>query len=315
MAVDDQVQKVRSLITHHRRPAALLPSVADWHTLCSALDVIRDTELAFAAYADWGEISDVGGRYLLVYGVLQALLLQQDAVKKVCEVFQSPLSFSPSMNKIREIRSDSIGHPMSRKKDKIDKANFIQRVSLSYDGFALMTVLSDGKYSFQSVNIPELMDDQNKFVELALLGLVEKLRSDEMAHRQKHNDKKLENMFSGLGYAFSKIYGGTTGDTEFFFVGIHVREIKTCLRCFREALEQRGEWGSAVEDFYKLIEYPLQQLDEYAEDRGRTKLNDKDAYIFGSFVQSQVEHIKEIAKELDDEYHCCPVNKRIDSIG
>ena len=100
MSIIDQVQKIRSFITHHRRPAALLTSVADWNTLCSSLDVIRDTELAFDAYSDCSAVSDVGRRYLLVYGVLQGLLIQQDAVKKVCETFQSPPSFPSSMKKI-----------------------------------------------------------------------------------------------------------------------------------------------------------------------------------------------------------------------
>jgi hypothetical protein len=306
MSIIDQVQKIRSFITHHRRPAALLTSVADWHTLCSALDVIGDTELAFDAYSDWSAVSDVGQRYLLVYGVLQALLTQQDAVKKVCDTFQYPLSFSRLMDKIREIRSDSIGHPTSRKKDKIDKSNFIQRISLAHNGFTLMTLLSDGKYLFQEVNVPELMGKQQQFLESALHGLVEKLRSDEMAHRQKHKDKKLQDIFSGLDYAFSKIYGGTTGDTEFLFVAIHVKEIKGCLLCFRDALEKRGEWGSAVEYFYSLIEYPLEQLDEYGAAREGAKLSDKDAFIFASFVESQVQHIKGIAKEIDDEYTAMP---------
>jgi hypothetical protein len=158
MSVEDHVQQIRSFITRRRRPAALLTGIANWHTLCSALDVIRDTESAFDAYADWSEVSDAGARYLLLYGILQALLLQQDAVKKVCEAFQSSLSFSLSMNKIREIRSDSIGHPMSRRKDKIHQANFIQRISLRRNGFTLTSALSDGEYSFQSVNIPGIIE-------------------------------------------------------------------------------------------------------------------------------------------------------------
>ena len=155
-----------------------------------------------------------------------------------------------------------------------------------------MTALSDGKYSFQPVNIPELMEDQKQFVGAALLGLVENLRSEEMAHRQQHQGKRLEDIFSGLGYAFSKIYEATTGGTDFIFVGIHLKEIKSCLRSFREALEKRGEWGSAAEELYKLIEYPLQHLDEYAADRGRAKLNDRDAYIFASFVQIRLNSLR-----------------------
>jgi hypothetical protein len=127
-----------------------------------------------------------------------------------------------------------------------------------------------------------------------------------MAHRQQHQDKKLQDLFSGLGYAFNKISEGTTGDTEFLFVGIHLKEIKSFLLSFREALERRGEWGSNLEELYRLIEYPLEHLDTYAEDRGRAKLNDRDAYIFTSFVRGQIEQLKKIAKELDDEYTSSP---------
>ena len=123
-----------------------------------------------------------------------------------------------------------------------------------------------------------------------------------MAHRETHKDKKLEDSFAGLGYAFSKILEATTSDTDFIFVSIHVKEIQRCLSRFRADLEERGEWSDAVQYFFELIEYPLQKLSEYGENRNGTKLNDKDAYIFASFVQGQVEHIKGIARELDDDY-------------
>src|ERR1700747_1639799 len=146
MPISDQVQQIRKFINRPRRPPALLTSPPDWNTLCSALDVIRDTEMALDAYLGWEGVTDVGGRYLLLYGVLQVLLTQQDAVKKVCNTFQYPLSFPPNIEKIRQIRSDSIGHPTSGTKNKLHKANFIQRISLSHSGFKLMTVFSDSRY-------------------------------------------------------------------------------------------------------------------------------------------------------------------------
>jgi hypothetical protein len=51
-----------------------------------------------------------------------------------------------------------------------------------------------------------------------------------------------------------------------------------------------------------LIEYPLQQLDHYGLYREPAKLNNRDAYIFASFVSDQIDHLKEIARELDEEY-------------
>jgi hypothetical protein len=307
MSISKQVQKIRSFINHSRRPPSLLPSAADWNTLCSALDVIRDTELGLDAYSKWEGVSDVGQRYLLIYGVLQALLTQQDAVKKVCKVFQYPISFPPPVEKIRQIRSDSIGHPTSSKENKISKAHFIQHISLSRNGFTLLTVSSDSKYHTQEVDISELMNEQRRVLDSMLQDLIEKLRSDEMSHREKYKDDKISDILSGsLSYAFGKIFQGTIGDTEFILVGIHVKEIKDCLGRFRAALEARGDWGGTVSYDFGLLDYPLQKLEEYGANRNEAKLNDKDAYIFAHFVESQIEDLKMIAKELDDEYAAEP---------
>jgi hypothetical protein len=247
MSISKQVQKIRSFINHSRRPPSLFPSAADWNTLCSVLDVIRDTEFGLDAYSKWEAVSDVGQRYLLIYGVLQALLTQQDAVKKVCNVFQYPISFPPAVEKIRQIRSDSIGHPTSSKENKISKANFIQHISLSHNGFTLLTASSDAKYYIQEVNILELMKEQSRVLDSMLLGLIDKLRSDEMTHREKYKDEKLLDILSGgLSYAFGKIYEGTIGDTEFSLVGIHVKEIKDSLGLASRALARAPSSRSAV---------------------------------------------------------------------
>src|SRR5438477_11028912 len=89
-------------------------------------------------------------------------------------------------------------------------------------------------------------------------------------------------------------------------VGIHLREIKQCLGGFRAALEARDDLGGTVLHDLGLLDYPLEKLDEYAANRNGTKLNDKDAYIFARFVESQIDELKIIAKELDDEYVAKP---------
>jgi hypothetical protein len=184
MSIADHIQQIRAFINHSRRPPSLRPSVADWNTLCSALDVIRDTELGLDAYTNWEITADVGQRYLLVYGVLQALLTQQDAVKKVCNVFQYPTSFPTTLKTIRQIRSDSIGHPTDGTDNKVSKANFIQHISLSHSGFTLLTVSSDSKYRTTQVEILTLMDEQRCALDSMLCGLINKLRSDDDTPRK-----------------------------------------------------------------------------------------------------------------------------------
>ena len=67
----------------------LLENLANWKMLCSCLDAIGDTELAFVAFLKQRKTADYGQKYLSVYGVLQAMFVQQDAVENFpLEVFK-----------------------------------------------------------------------------------------------------------------------------------------------------------------------------------------------------------------------------------
>ena len=58
----------------------------DWSKLCSSLDVIGDTAQAFDSYLKIDEPESLGEKYLNIYGVLQALFIQQDAVTHFSEM-------------------------------------------------------------------------------------------------------------------------------------------------------------------------------------------------------------------------------------
>ena len=59
-----------------------------WHQLWAALDVIEDTELAIEAYLQSKYPTDIGERYLRLYGLLQVLFVQQDAMRHVIEAIR-----------------------------------------------------------------------------------------------------------------------------------------------------------------------------------------------------------------------------------
>ena len=83
-----------------------------------------------------------GSSYILAYGFLQALFLQQDAVRNLYEALQLPSEPDPLLAEIRELRNDAIGHPTKRGggKGKGKSFSFISRPSISKSGFQLMTV-------------------------------------------------------------------------------------------------------------------------------------------------------------------------------
>lgn len=79
--------ELRNRVNYRRRHSALIRNVVAWNTTCSAMDVVADTCQALYAYTVRTPIDehDKGAAYLLAYGVLHSLYLQQDAVFWWCK--------------------------------------------------------------------------------------------------------------------------------------------------------------------------------------------------------------------------------------
>ena len=63
-----------------RHQSRLLADRFLWHQLWTAMDVIDDVESALTAYTKNEFPTEVGEKYLRIYGVMQALFLEQDAL-------------------------------------------------------------------------------------------------------------------------------------------------------------------------------------------------------------------------------------------
>jgi hypothetical protein len=83
--VQELVSWVRDFIQHPRRLGPLIEDEPGWNVLTSAMDLISDTEEAIESYlANRDEA--VGCRYLVLYGVLQAMYMQEDALEGLVRV-------------------------------------------------------------------------------------------------------------------------------------------------------------------------------------------------------------------------------------
>jgi hypothetical protein len=305
MSIIDLESKIRDRINQRRKQQELLARSADWNRLCSALDVVGDTELALDAYLEQEPIKDIGLCYLQVYGALQLLQTQQDAVAHICDALQIKARNPPKLPHIREIRSNSVAHPAARKEERVTISNFIVRSSLNQYGFTLATVYSDGpRYSQVGVSIPKLIAEQRTAIQSVLEEILMKMDEYESQHRKTHRDKKLQEVFpQTLSYYFSKIYEAVENPQTFPLGAMHVKLLSECIKSLKQRLKDRGEWGihDSINYEYELLEYPLEELEAFFEKRS-TKLNSKDAHIFSAFIQMQFNSLQRIAAELDEEY-------------
>jgi hypothetical protein len=279
---------IRELINRPQRQYALLKAPASWNMLCSCLDVIGDTELAFAAFVNKADLLRDGEKYLLVYGALQALFIQQDAVENLAEALGVTYEANPQLKQIREVRNDSIGHPTKRYDGKA--FNFIGRYSLTHHGFRLMKTFSEDREPvFFDVNIPDLIKTQQMALTKALTEMIAKLKEEDMKHKREFRDEKLQDLFSlTLDYSFEKIFAAC-GDSEVTSLGAAMLEgLIERFEKFKSALQKRGilREGDFTSHDLELVEYPMSELKTFFRNPSGSTLNHKGAYIFAYFLKN-----------------------------
>lgn len=96
---------------------------------CVSKDTIQDTAETLLTHRKQGFTGDMYARYFECYGILQAVYLQQDAIWALHKLFVGAapdLSAMPDWNRIRDLRNDTAGHPVGRRR-------FLNRNAIAYD--------------------------------------------------------------------------------------------------------------------------------------------------------------------------------------
>jgi len=163
----------------------------DWNVLCASMDTIDDTALAIEYFKETGIGQDDGERYLKLYGLLQAIYLQQDAIKFLFQVIKKcfdeknelrdwSVYQKESWNELRSYRNLSVGHPIENRtfESGRTKRASISQISISSDGFQL--VIRDAVTSgeqFQDVQLKDLIESYSSEAEEILADVENFLRN------------------------------------------------------------------------------------------------------------------------------------------
>jgi hypothetical protein len=141
----------------------------------SSLDVIEDAQMAIDSYFKGSVPQGSGECYVKVYGILQVLFVQQDAAHHLLEALGIKFPETPVLAKIRRIRSDAVGHPTKRGRGTKLSFHFISRVTLTQEGFQLISEREGADDAFEDVDIPQLIAEQNREITKLLAQLVAQL--------------------------------------------------------------------------------------------------------------------------------------------
>jgi hypothetical protein len=310
MELYELISHLRGLINDTRKQGALLQSSSKWNMLCSSLDAIEDARSAIRAYTEQPSTDDTGLKYLQLYGLLQAMVLQQDAAQHISKSLDIPFELHPELRAIREIRNDSIGHPTRRDRRKGEPECYclIVQMSICKGSFEYHrhTPTAQGtSFEVIEVNLTDVIQSQSTLIQETVDRVCKILEDEENQHRTKYMNEKLSDIFpQTTGYYFEKISDGIHRPGFSGLGKMHVDLIAEIVQKFKSALEERGLWENtdSIKYHYENISYPIEQLSIFFESRAESKLNNRDAEIFRSYVSKELDFLKEIAQEIDEEY-------------
>ena len=282
-----------------------------WHQLWAAMDIIDDVDNAMAAYLDSEFPTNIGEKYLRIYGALQGLFLQQDALLNLIGTIHPAknIRLNDVLKDIREARNASIGHPTQLRRKGVLSAHGIVQHSMRKDGFELLSYPEKDGKMFQYVPVRRLIEKQRAEAVRILSEVVEDLREQEEAHRARFREIKLMAVFNQVSYAFEKIFEEIRGDFSRGLGSWAVDQLRKSLDDFGALLKARGlgiDSYDSIEYLYDQIEHPLTELTKFVRKEPSEILSNKSAVVFVEALKSYFGELRQIAREIDEEYSSEP---------
>lgn len=176
---DQLIESIRQTICNSNNSFFDALDRPEQRMLHSCLDVIEDSNACLdapLAPENTNQHLDDANKYLYIYGKMQALILQQDAVRHFLDAAKFEFTIDP-LKYIRDIRNKSVGHPTLRGKGAGRTFHFITRVSICDEGFELTTVFANDRPDItEQINLTDLIVKQRNYLSQILEDFIAYLR-------------------------------------------------------------------------------------------------------------------------------------------
>lgn len=308
---------VREVVNDPGMEHMFMDSTVRRYWIACCMDTVEDAQVAVEAYRRLEpsrEGADKGNLYLVVYGVLQAMFLQQDALSNLASALNFPYEIDsyPGLKETREVRNQIVGHPTSYKRKGKESYFAINRRSLSLDSFKVLEFTDQGQRQMLQIDIRKTLSDNEALVRQALEELKGKLENDIREQKAKFRDRPLSQLFSSsIGYQFEKIRGGisNSGVSDRDLAIAAVEALGDLLDDFRKALTDRGrapEEYPGVDVVWSEFQCPMREIRAFFSDAdAEIQRPDPEATrIFAWFVQSKLDELRQLSREIDEYYNC-----------
>jgi hypothetical protein len=317
-SLHDVAKRIRDLVNRTRRHARLWRGPKrDWHVITSALDMLQDTAWALETYATEvdGLNADKPHAYIQIFGVLNGLVIQQDAAFLLFKALGAPQAIGsfatsgawafsiPALTKARQSRIAGAGHPIEWGEKRGEPAStFIVQHSVSSRGCQLMVAHHDGKTEWQHLNLTALIEAQHDALGEQCRVAVSELETADEDHRMRYRSTQLMSIFSACDYWTPKVALAVHGSEPREMGLSGLQTVEDALQHFREAMAERERpFEEPLVGLYRHADYSVRMLRTYFEN-GRSGFDREMAEILADHLDAVVGEVFGIAREIDEEY-------------
>jgi hypothetical protein len=170
-----------------------------WTRMWSAIDCIEDTDRVLSEYIS-GKICS-NNPHLVIYGILNALVMQQESIESLFKVLQLSYTRSKLLQRVRGIRVAAAGHPSSQatspqRRNKPDRFNFLVYNTIRTDSFELQTVTDRGRTYYNKILVQPLVSQQLSKLAKVLRQVVKALKAQKVDHLKTFGIRSLTTILS-----------------------------------------------------------------------------------------------------------------------
>jgi hypothetical protein len=273
----------------------------DGRTLISSVEQIFLTEGMMLSFLREQEPEGMFAADLRKWGVIQALVVQQDAVDFLAQILQEPRLNPNSHADLRVIRDDLrnryVGHPV-----RDHQATKFVVTAVSKDKEASFIELGAGGIEVRRFDLMSSIDTQRRILLDFLTDLKIKVMETEERFREGARAAQPLNAVrhSTFNYNLDKAHPETDG------MHLHnAKELQKQLGLFRRAFEEVGRLNQWISSDLDSMDYAAAQVVAFHEaDEDRRRLTPEDVGIFLSFLGHSyvrlIAYVDEIEGDIND---------------
>lgn len=181
MQVRDEISSLwhRTMPTWHKQPNSGFNSLDHYMAFCVAKDWLQDAGEALLVHRTRGFSANHYQAYIELWGILQALFVQQDATKQMYYAVElswvNPEKIT-AWDTLRDLRNLVGGHPTKQGRSPVVRRSVTPRATMTYSNIGVM-VYEQGHCRSEQLRLGDMIDAYDDEAAAYLQQVLEKLQA------------------------------------------------------------------------------------------------------------------------------------------